>query len=213
MRDITKQELKEILNEHKLWLKDSSKGKKADLSSANLRSVDFRFADLSSAKFSSANLRFANLNSAKLSSADFSSANLSSANLIYANLSSSNLSSANLSSANLSSSNLSSANLSSANLSSSNLSFANLRSSDLSFANLRFADLSSANILIFQYQRHPAYCTGERLIIGCEDRSLVEWSSEFERIGKDAGYTELQIAMYGKFIEMCIEHNGITNDQ
>ena len=101
--------------------------------------------------------------------------------------------------------NLRYANLSCADLSSANLRSADLRSADLSYANLNSADLSYANLLIFQYQRHQAVCAGERLIIGRHDKSLAEWACDFEKIGKEAGYTELQIQMYGKFIEMCIE--------
>ena len=55
-RIFTTNELKDILNKHKEWLDDSSKGQKANLSSA-----DLRFANLSSA-----DLRFANLSSANL---------------------------------------------------------------------------------------------------------------------------------------------------
>ena len=81
-----------------------------------------------------------------------------------------------------------------------NLSYANLRYADLRYANLRCADL-----LIFQYQRHQAICAGERLTIGCHDKPLAEWACDYEEIGREAGYTDLQIQMYGKFIEMCVE--------
>ena len=106
---------------------------------------------------------------------------------------------------------LRSADLRSADLRYADLIFADLRSADLRSADLRyadlfFADLRAADLLTFQYQQHQAYCTGERLIIGCEDHSLAEWAANYEQIGKDAGYTDLQIAIYGKFIEMCIEH-------
>ena len=66
-------ELKDMLDKHKEWLKDNSKGKRfvlkssADLSYADLRSADLRSADLSSADLSYANLRSANLHSADLS--------------------------------------------------------------------------------------------------------------------------------------------------
>ena len=157
----------------------------ANLSYANLRCANLRYADLSSADLSSANLRYANLRYANLSSAD-----LRCANLRYADLSSANLSSANLSWANLSWANLRCADLSSANL----------RSADL-----RCADLSSANLLIFQYQGHQAIYAGERLTIGFHDKPLAEWACDFEKIGKASGYTDLQIKMYGKFIDMCVE--------
>ncbi len=76
LRTITKEELENILKEHKLWLADSTKGKRADLSWANLRSADL----------CNANLRYANLRNANLRSADLSSANLRSSDLRSANL-------------------------------------------------------------------------------------------------------------------------------
>ena len=92
MRTFTKQELEEILDNHKLWLSSGGKkGERADLSSADLRN-----ADLSNADLSSANLSFTDLSSANLSSAILNSANLSSADLRSANLRSANLSNANL---------------------------------------------------------------------------------------------------------------------
>ena len=72
-------------------------------------------------------------------------------------------------------------------------------------ANLNYADLNYADLLIFQYQRHQAICAGERLTIGCHDKPLAEWACDYEKIGKESGYTDLQIKMYGKFIEMCVE--------
>ena len=158
MREITKQELKQILDDHKIWLNNSSEGKKADL----------RSADLSYANLSSADLRSANLSSADLHHADLSSANLRCANLSSANL---------------------------------------------RYANLRSADLRYVNLLTFQYQQHQAYCTGERLIIGCLDKPLAEWVSDFEEIGKAQGYTDLQIEMYGVFISMCVEHASTLDEE
>lgn len=42
---MTKERLSEILEKHKLWLEDSPKGEKANLSGANLRGADLRGAD------------------------------------------------------------------------------------------------------------------------------------------------------------------------
>ena len=103
------------------------------------------------------------------------------------------------------------ANLRGADLSLADLSWADLRGADLSWADLRGADLRGADLrgadlLTFQFQQHQAYCTGERLIIGCEDRPLIEWASEYEEIGKKHKYTDLQIKMYGEFIKMCVEY-------
>jgi len=104
----TEEELKEILANHKLWLKDESKGKRANLFDANL---------------SGANLESANLSDANLERANLFGANLFGANLFGANLFGANLESANLSDANLERANLSGANLFGANLFGANLDF------------------------------------------------------------------------------------------
>jgi len=134
---MTKQEeLKIRLEQHQMWLNDSTTG---------AQFVAKFNEDLSDANLSDANLSDANLSYANLSDANLSDANLSYANLRSANLSDANLSDANLSYANLRSANLSDANLSYANLSYANLSDANLSDANLSYANLRSANLSDAN--------------------------------------------------------------------
>ena len=85
-RTISPDELKDILEKHKTWLSDPSKGAKANLRSADLRSADLSSADLRSADLSSADLRYADLSYADLRSADLSYADLSSANLRSADL-------------------------------------------------------------------------------------------------------------------------------
>ena len=70
-----KNKLDKILDNHKLWLQtNGEQGERADLSSADLRYADLRYADLSSADLSYANLRYADLSSADL---DYSSMPLS----------------------------------------------------------------------------------------------------------------------------------------
>lgn len=82
-----KEMLNKILDEHKEWLETcGKKGKKADLSGA-----DLRYANLSGANLCYANLSEADLSYANLSRANLSGANLSRANLCYANLSGANL--------------------------------------------------------------------------------------------------------------------------
>lgn len=71
MREITEQELKEILEKHMKWLKCEEDGERADLSYASLEN--------------------ANLSNANLEDADLYYANLSCANLVRANLSGANL--------------------------------------------------------------------------------------------------------------------------
>ena len=89
--------LDKILDEHKEWLRtNGEKGKRADVSYANLRYANLRSADLRSADLRSANLSYANLRYANLRYANLRYANLSYANLRYANLRYANLRSANL---------------------------------------------------------------------------------------------------------------------
>ncbi len=125
-------DLKTILEKHKMWLNDEDGGEMADLSGANLSGANLSVADLSWADLSGANLRGADLSGANLSVADLSVADLSGADLSGANLSGANLSVADLSVADLSGANLRWANLRGADLSGANLSVADLRVADLS---------------------------------------------------------------------------------
>jgi uncharacterized protein YjbI with pentapeptide repeats len=89
-------ELNKILKQHSLWLKDNTKGKRADLLGAyliganlyeaDLREADLREADLQGANLLGADLRGANLKGANLQGADLSGANLEGANLEEVNL-------------------------------------------------------------------------------------------------------------------------------
>ena len=78
---MNKEQLNDILKNHKKWLDDEEDGERA-----NLRSADLSYADLRGA-----NLRGANLRSANLSGADMRGANLSDADLSYANLRGANI--------------------------------------------------------------------------------------------------------------------------
>ena len=85
-------ELKTILEQHKLWL-DGDGGEPAnlrganlrwaDLRGANLRCADLRGADLQGADLRCANLRYANLQYADLRGADLRCADLQGANIDY----------------------------------------------------------------------------------------------------------------------------------
>ena len=66
MRTITKTELAEILEKHKLWRWKKAGGKRADLSEADLHGADLRCADLRCANLSGADLSGANLSGADL---------------------------------------------------------------------------------------------------------------------------------------------------
>ena len=157
MKEITTEELNEILTKHAEWINScGSKGVRADLRGADLRGADLRGASLNNANLWYVNLKNANLSDTDLSNANFycvdlRHANLSGANLWYANLWRSNLWCANLSYANLLGASLNNINLwyvnfRHANLESVNLRFANLSDANLRGANLRYANLWGANL-------------------------------------------------------------------
>jgi hypothetical protein len=95
------QELQKILDDHKMWLKDSSTGSRADLHRANLRGANLHGADLCGADLYGANLRGANLHGADLCGADLHDADLRRANLRGADLCRADLRGANLRGADL----------------------------------------------------------------------------------------------------------------
>jgi hypothetical protein len=70
-------ELKDILDQHRLWLEsDGKQGKRANLQRANLRNADLREVNLWGANLWGANLQYANLQYANLRVADLQGANL-----------------------------------------------------------------------------------------------------------------------------------------
>ncbi len=137
---MTKDELNEILENHKKWL-DEKGGQRA-----YLINIDLTRADLSGADLSGASLFRANLVEANLTSADLMEADLTEANLFGAKLPWTYLKWADLSSAKLAEADLMEADLSGANLASADLSGANLMGAYLSKANLIEADLSGVNL-------------------------------------------------------------------
>ena len=112
---MNKDELKSILEQHRLW--DEGNGGKR----ANLRDADLQGADLPCA-----NLPFANLRGADLRGADLPFANLRDADLPCTDLRDANLKGANLRGANLRGADLQGANLRGADLRGANLRGANL---------------------------------------------------------------------------------------
>ena len=87
MKKITKEELKTILEQHKLWLdSDGEKGKHANLTHADLSGANLSGANLSGANLYGAYLTFADLTGADLTCAYLYGACLYGANLTRANL-------------------------------------------------------------------------------------------------------------------------------
>ena len=155
-RSISKEELNNILEKHKMWLDNKPGGERADLYNADLSG-----ANLSEADLSGANLYEANLYEANLYKADLSGAKLSEANLIRANLIGAKLYEADLSEAYINGADLSEANLSRAYLYKANLYNADLSGADLSGAKLDW----------------PLVCPEKDSFIGykkCRDNLIVE---------------------------------------
>jgi hypothetical protein len=122
MSAYTQEQLNEILDKHREWLRDEDGGERADLSGANLSGADLSGADLFGADLSDADLFGADLSGANLSGANLSRVYLFGAYLSGAYLSGAYLSGADLFGADLSRADLSGANLSRADLSGANLS-------------------------------------------------------------------------------------------
>ncbi len=97
LREVSEEELRQILAAHETWLETGGEeGEPADLSRANLQGADLGFANLQSANLRSAKLQGAFLFGASLQEADLAGANLQGAKLISANLQGANLNDADL---------------------------------------------------------------------------------------------------------------------
>ena len=131
---MNKDELDKILANHRAWLKDHSKGQRADLSE-----VDLIGADLSSVDLSGADLHYADLHYAVLRGSNLANADLRKVNLVGANLANSDLSGADLCGARLDGANLFGADLSGARLQYADLCVADLCVANLGGVNLDFS--------------------------------------------------------------------------
>ena len=90
------EDLQKVLEEHKEWIIDSSKGKRANLRDANLERSDWRGAYLQGADLRGADLQGANLRGTNLERANLRGANLERADLRGAYLERANLERADL---------------------------------------------------------------------------------------------------------------------
>ena len=115
--EISKDDLKNILTNHSLWLSSGeAEGKPANLAGCNLRGVVLLGENLKKANLEGANLYGAYLKNTILEQANLSGVNLRGANLRWVNLQGANLSGSNLVRADLHESNLKKTNLIGANL-------------------------------------------------------------------------------------------------
>ncbi len=117
LHEVSKDDLKNILINHSLWLSSGEKeGKPANLAGYNLRGVVLLGENLKKANLEGANLYGAYLKNTTLEQANLSGVNLRGANLRWVNLQRANLSGSNLVRADLHKSNLEETNLFGANL-------------------------------------------------------------------------------------------------
>ena len=169
-----KEELDKILADHKLWLADNTKGKRADLRGADLRGADLLGADLRGADLEGADLQSANLQGADLRYADLRGADLRRADLRWADLRWADLQSADLHGANLRG-----ANLRDAGLHGANLRGANLQGAALQGANLLGADLRGASAAIGMQcgniDGYFWYVINDRARVGCQEHAFDVW--------------------------------------
>jgi hypothetical protein len=185
MNTFNSEELRGLLEQHRLWLEGIVEGVRADLRYADLRYVNLRNVNLSNADLRNVNLSNADLSNTDLSNADLSNAALSDTNLRYANLSDAILSDVDLSDANLRYVNLRYANLSDANLSD-----ANLKNADLRYANLRNVDLDGCvgngrEIQSIQTPKYLINITKDDIQIGCKRHTIKAWLSFSDDVIQD----------------------------
>ena len=166
IRQISREELNEILKEHELWLKGEGEGERADLSYTNLSGMDLKgvnlkrailthtdlvYADLKYANLAYADLRYADLRCADAENVDFMSADLKYAKLSDANLKRANFKYADSRFADFKYADLRyacaiSTGFEGADFESAILRYANLKHADLEGVNLKYADISYARL-------------------------------------------------------------------
>jgi uncharacterized protein YjbI with pentapeptide repeats len=147
------------------------------------------------------NLREANLTEADLTRADLTGANLTRANLTRADLTGADLTGANLRGADLTEANLTRAYLTGAYLTGAYLTGANLREAYLTGANLTGA---YGPFTAGSFGRHHAVAAGGHISIGCQRHTYAEWLEHYEKIGRDGGYSNDEIADYGAWIRLAV---------
>ena len=162
---MTAKEIKEVLKLHKEYLIGNSQGERANLWRANLWGANLWRADLRGADLRGANLWRADLRGADLRGADLREVDLREADLREADLRE--------------------ANLWGADLRGANLWEVNLREANLWEVNLREANLRGATGIIYiqsqyKYESYGYYLKDKkRVTLGCYDRTIEEWDSDF----------------------------------
>lgn len=187
LKNLAEDDLKEILEKHKLWLKGKPEGEQANLSKVNLLGADLSHALLDKAILHGSDLRGANLYNARLRDADMRRTRLENAFLRKADLQGANLMKAiapkaNFREAIMLSTNLRKADLYKANLTQTALSGNYLYNTKLTGANLTKTRLTGCignmkEVKSLQIERWPVVYTSTRLYIGCECAKIEEWKN------------------------------------
>ena len=153
---VDRETLSRILNDHKAWLEDRTRGRQACLREMNLENADLSGADLSfsdlsgayleNAKLVETKLKYAVLDGVNLRHADLTDADLRGARLSHANASHACFAKADMEQAILTGSVLWNSNFEEANLKGAILTASELCDCNCSWADLSFADLYCANL-------------------------------------------------------------------
>jgi len=95
------------------------------------------------------------------------------------------------------------ADLRGADLRDADLQGADLRGADLQGADLRWAYLGECKqyVAVIKASRNSIVAIDDDIRIGCQRMTLAEWLEQFEAVGREAGYTQQQIAEYGIYLK------------
>lgn len=198
-KEISKQQLDEILKNHKIWLKSNGKhGKRGDLSHKNLNSLKLSKLNLSGINLSYSNLVGTDLSETNLSNSKMSDVDLSNAILVKTDLSNAILTYAYIINANLTEASLAQANLSDSDLSGSNFSKTSFQEAKLNNAILEDVEMDGAFFLnadltntVFECRKNSlpeivflAYAENlNKLKYNDSAHSLIELRSQFKTNG------------------------------
>lgn len=172
----TDEQLKQILEQHKLWLDTGGKeGKKANLSGAVLIKTN-----LAQVNLAQANLEQVKLGGADLWQANFEKANLQEASLIHTDLTEANLKGANLKIANLANSDLSGTDFTQADLSEANLGRTLIWRTIFLKTNLQETDFSEARISQTNFENAINLSRARKVLLSYSTNSTLQQPTELQ---------------------------------
>lgn len=179
-------QMKKDLEQHEVWLKDKTQGKRLN--------------------WSNQDLSYFNLSNKNLQKAYLVNVNLSYANLSYTNLSRTFLWDSNLSNADLSESDLCCTILNHSNLSNASLYNTWLHQTKMEF-------IKGKIILFFYGPQFSAYYCDNYIKIGCRCHTIKWWIRIGEKIGQHNDYTNKDIKLYMNWIRSIKIYSESNNDK